>query len=76
MRTKHSEIVPALAFGEATISRAVCDGQRGYRVTYTSGITFFRLRLADALRDIVKALDHDKEVDLFLIGEPDSGNAW
>lgn len=76
MRTKHSEIVPALAFGEATISRAVCDGQRGYRVTYTNGVTFFRFKLADAFRDIVKALGHEKDVDLFLIGERESGNAW
>ena len=62
--------------GVVGIERAICDGQRGYAVTTAHGVKIFYFRLGDALRFVLLSLGHSNDRDLFILGEPDTGNCW
>lgn len=63
-------------FGVVSISRSICDGQRGYTTTYPNGCKIFRFKLSEALSEVVAALGHKSDREILVIGTSDEGNEW
>ena len=66
----------AESLGVFAVSRAICDGQRGYLVTNALGVRCFHYRLGIAFRQMLCGLGHGEDRDIMVVGEPEEGNCW
>ena len=73
---RDAEEALAKAYGKVSLERYICDGQKGYLVTYPSGSKIFHYRLNTAIRSMLKQLGHSDDREIIVIGEPEEGNAW
>jgi len=66
----------AETFEQVSICRAICDGQRGYTVTFPNGVMSFSFSLSAAFREVLHVLGHAQDRDIMVLGEPEQGNVW
>ena len=75
-RDRKADLEYAESLGTHSIRRAIVDGQRGYLIIGENGVGCFHYRLGTLIRDLLARLDHDKDRDVMVVGEPEEGNCW